>query len=619
MRYLLTFFRNAWRGLDVLRRVLHLLLLLGLLALLIAALRGSMPRLPERGALVLRPSGEIVEQLAGQPLGRALSEAQGQSAPQTLLSDLTSAIRKAAVDKRVQALLIETDELTGAGLPALEELSAAIGEFRHRGKKVIAQGSYFLDSQYYLASQADELYLDPMGFVLLPGFDRYRMYFKDAIGKLNIDVHLIRAGKFKSAAEPFVRNDMSPEDRQESTAYLQALWLGYRNGVGRARHLTPAAIDAYANGYVSALRQAHGDMAEVAAAAGLVTGLRTGAQVEQRMIELVGLDADAHSFHAVELDDYLSVLHTEERLHRGGERAIGVVVASGEILDGTQPAGTVGGESTAALLRKAREDAAIKAVVLRIDSPGGSVLASEQIYREVLALRAAGKPVVASMGNLAASGGYYIAAGADEIIASGNTITGSIGVFAVLPTIDRTLAKLGVQVDGVGTTALSGLLRVDRPLSPEAESILQAGVDHSYAEFLQRVASGRHRTPAEIDAIAQGRVWAGSDALRLKLVDRLGGYEDAVHAAAQRAKLGKDYEVRVIEPELSFSEQLLLNLRAGTVKLLRAAGFSAGWAGGALAAQIGPQLQPLQRELLRWQRLAAVPNRTLAYCFCGID
>ena len=618
MRYLLNFFRSAWHGLDVLRRVLHLLLLLGLLALLVAALRSSIPRLPERGALVLRPSGDIVEQLSGQPFERALSEAQGQAAPQTLLSDLTDAIRKAATDRRVQALLIETDDLTGAGLPALEELAAAIGEFRRSGKKVVARGSYFLDSQYYLAAQADELYLDPMGFVMLTGYDRYRMYYKDAIGKLNIDVHLIRAGKFKSAAEPFVRNDMSPEDREESLAYLQALWAGYRRGLGSVRHLKPDAVDAYVNGYAASLRQAGGDMAKLAADAGMVTALRTGAQVEQRMIELVGRDAEAHSFHAIALEDYGRVLHTEARLHRGGERTIGVVVASGEILDGTQPAGTVGGDSTSELLRSARNDNAIKAVVLRIDSPGGSVLASEQIYREVQALRAAGKPVVASMGDLAASGGYYIAAGADEIIASASTITGSIGVFAVLPTLDRTLAKLGVQVDGVGTTALSGSMRVDRPLKPEVESILQAGVDHSYAEFLQRVANGRHRTPAAIDEIAQGRVWAGSDAQRLGLVDRIGGYEDALHAAAKRAGLGKTYDVRVIEPDLSFTDQVLVNLRGSAVKVLRGLGYRDAGA-AALATQLSPQLKPLQRELLRWQRLAATPGRTLAYCFCAAD
>ena len=612
MRYLLGFFRNLWRGLDVLRRVLHLLLLLGLLALVLAALRGSIPRLPERGALVIHPTGQIVEQLSGAPFERALNQAQGESAPQTLLWDLTRAIRGAATDARIQALLLETDNLSGAGLPELEELARAIGEFRATGKKVVAHGSYFLQGQYYLAAQADEVYLDPFGFVLLAGFDRYRMYFKDAIDKLNVDVHLVRAGKFKSAAEPFVRNDMSAEERQESAAYLQALWLGYRTGIGAARHLDPAAIDAYANGYAAAVRQAGGDMAAVAKNAGLVTALRTGDQVEQRMGELVGVDADQHSFRSVALEDYLRVLHTEERLHRGGGSAVGVIMASGEILDGNQPSGTVGGESTAALLRQARDDSHIKAVLLRIDSPGGSVLASEQIYREVQLLRAAGKPVVASMGGLAASGGYYIAAPADEILASANTITGSIGVFATIPTFDRTLAKLGVNVDGVGTTALSGTLRLDRPLRPEVEAILQASVDHSYAEFLQRVASGRRQTPAAIDAIAQGRVWAGREALRLGLVDRLGGFEDAVHAAAKRARLSVGYEVRMIEPQLSFSEQLLLNVRSAYASVLRAVGFGA-------SSPLAPQLRPLEREVLRWQRLAAVPQHTLAYCFCAVE
>jgi protease-4 len=620
MRYLLAFFRNLWRGLDVLRRVLHLLLLLALLVLVIAGLRGSMPHLPERGALIIRPAGDIVEQLAGEPLQRALSEAQGESAPQTLLSDLTRAIRRAGSDARIQALLIETNDMEHAGQPELEELAAAIRDFRATGKKVVAHGSYFLQTQYYLAAQADEVYLDPFGFVLLPGYDRYRMYFKDAIDKLAVDVHLVRAGKFKSADEPFIRSDMSAEDRQESAAYLQALWLGYRTAVGAARHLDPQALAGYADGYAAAVRQAGGDLAGVAKSAGLVTALRTDDQVDQRMIELVGADPQQHGFQAVSLENYLRVLRAEDRMHRSASSAVGVIVASGEILDGNQPSGTIGGESTAALLRQARQDPDIRAVVLRIDSPGGSVLASEQIYREVQLLRAAGKPVVASMGNLAASGGYYIAAPADEIVASANTITGSIGVFATVPTFDRTLSKLGVHVDGVGTTALSGSLRLDRPLQPAIESILQASVDHSYAQFIQRVASGRRKTPAAIDAIAQGHVWAGRDALRLGLVDRIGSYDDAVHAAAKRAKLGQDYDVRVIEPQLSFAEQLLLNARNAFGRVLAPLGAGThGLLAPVLGVKLAPQLAPLEREVARWQRLAAVPQHTLAYCFCAVD
>ncbi len=602
--------------------MLHLLLLLCILVLLIAVLRQALPRLPERGALVIHPSGELTEQLAGEPVERAISEAQGQGAPQTLLWDLTRAIRAAAHDKRIQALLIETDDLSAAGQVKLEELSSAIAEFRRTGKKVVAHGSYFLQNQYYLAAQADEVYLDPFGFVLLDGYGRYRMFFKSALDKLAIDVHLVRAGKFKSADEPFVRNDMSAEDKQESGVYLQALWQGYRNSVGAARHLTPEALNSYANDYAAGLTRAGGDTAQVALQAHLVTGLRTGPEVEARMVELVGSDAALHSFRAVELSDYLRVLSVVERRARHAGGAIGVVLASGEIQDGDQPPGTVGGESTAALLRSARDDEDIKAVVLRVDSPGGSVLASEQIYREVLALRAAGKPVVASMGDVAASGGYYIAAPADEILASANTITGSIGVFATVPTFDRTLAKLGVQVDGVGTTALSGVMRLDRPLQPQAEAMLQAAIDHTYGQFLQRVADGRHKTSAAVDAIAQGRVWVGTDARRLGLVDGIGNYQDALRAAARRARLGSDYEVRLIEADLSLTQQLLLNMRSSLVKLLRAVGLRS-----ALDSTLNPimpgvplaaPLKPLQRELQRWQRFATA-QRSYAYCFCAVE
>ena len=605
---------GLWHGLDVLRRVLHLLLLLVIVLLLFLLFRQAIPHLPERGALVIRPSGELTEQLSGEPVARALNEAQGQGAPQTLLWDLTLAIRAAAHDQRIQALLIETDELSGAGQAKLEELATAIAEFRRAGKKVVAHGSYFLQNQYYLAAQADEVYLDPFGFVLLDGYARYRMFFKDALDKLAIDVHLIRAGKFKSADEPFVRRDMSAEDKQESSVYLQALWQGYRNSVGHARHLDAEALNAYANDYAATVARAGGDTAQVALQAHLVTALRTGAQLEQRMIELVGTDSSQHGFRAVTLDDYLKVVGASARLARHKDGAIGVVIASGEMLDGDQPPGTVGGESTAALLRRARDDDDVKAVVLRIDSPGGSVLAAEQIYREVLALRAAGKPVVASMGDLAASGGYYIAAPADEILASANTITGSIGVFATIPTFDRTLAKLGVQVDGVGTTALSGVLRVDRPLQPQAEALLQASVNHSYAQFLGHVAAGRKKTSSAIDAIAQGRVWAGSDALRLGLLDRTGSFQDALHAAARRAHIGSDYEVRVVEPELTLTQRLLLNIRGYAVRAMRASGV-----GSLPAVQLSATLKPLQSELARWQRFAAGVRGTYAYCFCSVN
>jgi protease IV len=606
------FIYGIWRGLDVVRRCLHLLLLLALFGIVIGALRQSTPHIPDKAALVVRPSGDIVEQLSGEPIERALNEAQGQGVPQTLLWDLTTAIRTAAADARIPVLVIDTDDMGSVGQAKLEELAAAVAVFRHSGKRIIARGTYFLQAQYYLAAQADEVYLDPFGFVLLDGYDRYRMFFKDALDKLSIDMHLFRAGKFKSAAETFTRHDMSPEDREESEVYLQALWRGYRTAVAGARSLKAEAIAQYADSYVTAVAAAGGDTAKVAKDSGLVSGLKTQQEVEDRLIDLVGADVAGKGYRQVSVADYLRATHAEDK-QRGKGQAVGVVIASGEILDGKQPPGTVGGESTAQLLREARQDDDIRAVVLRIDSPGGSVLASEQIYREVLALKKDGKPVVVSMSDVAASGGYYIAAAADQIIASPNTITGSIGVFAGVPTFSRSLAKLGINVDGVGTTPLSGSTELDRPMSADAGRLIQITVDHAYEEFLARVAKGRGKTREAIDAIAQGRVWAGSDARQQGLVDRLGTYDDAVSEAATRAGLKAGYGVRRIEPELTWPQQLLFQLRSTGDRLLERIGLARSG-----AAQLLQRLKPLDLELVRWARLSS-PNSIYAYCFCSIE
>lgn len=605
------FFRGLWRGLDALRRFLHLLLLLAVVGVVIGALHSGTPRLPEKAALVIRPSGELVEQLSGEPIERALSEAQGSNDPQTLLWDLTTAIRAAASDARIGALFIDTDDLDSAGQVKLEELSAAIGEFRRSGKKVIAYGSYFLRGQYYLAAQADEVYLDPFGLLVLDGYSQYHMFFKDALDKLSVDMHLFRAGKFKSAGEAFTRRDMSPEDREESEAYLKALWHGYTVSVAQARHLQPEVITTYANTYVDQVTAAHGDSAKVAKDSGLVTDLQTRQQVESRLIAAVGADPSGKSFRQVTVSDYLRATHADEKL-RGKGAAVGVVIASGMMLDGKQPPGTIGGESTAQLLRQARLDDDVRAVVIRIDSPGGSTLASEQIYREVRALKEAGKPVVISMSDLAASGGYYISAPADEIIASANTITGSIGVFASVPTVNRSLARIGINVDGVGTTPLSGI-RLDRPLPDNVAKLLQSKVEFTYEQFLAHVAAGRGKTRDAVDLIAQGRVWAGADALPIGLIDRFGSYQDAVQSAAKRAGLKDGYGVRRIEPELTWPQQLLLQLRSTGDDMLE----RIGWARSGLGA-IAQHLAPIDREIERWTRLSG-PYSSYAYCFCSVE
>jgi protease-4 len=604
----------VWRGLDGLRRILHLILLLLIFGVLIGALRGSVPSLPQTAALFLQPQGEIVEQLASDPIRRAFDEASGQGVTQTLLWDLTEAIESAATDDRIKVLVLQLDYFEGAGQPTLTEIAAKLKQFRATGKKVVAYAGSYSQASFFLAAFADEIYLDPMGEVLLEGYQRYRMYYKGLIDKLSVDVHLFRVGAWKSAAEDLIRKDMSPEDRSESEVYLNALWKGYTRTVAEARGIDAASIDDYANGYIEALRRNAGDTAAVALEAGLVTGLATEGEFTERIAALLDEELVDAQYPSVTLGDYLMVARAENKLRRHPGPHVGVVVASGEIADGEQPPGTIGGVTTSALLRGARDDDEVAAVVLRIDSPGGSVFASEQIYREVLALKAAGKPVVVSMGDMAASGGYYIAAPADRIFASPMTLTGSIGIFAVIPTVDRTLGKLGITVDGVGTTALSGKLRVDRPLDPALRDYITLTIERGYELFLTHVAAGRNTTRDAVHEVAQGRVWVGEDALRLKLVDELGTYQDAVAAAARLADLPEGYGVERIEPELTWAEQLASQFRMTGARL---SGHLLGPSLGSLRTQLAP-LSAAQTEIDRLRKLAE-SRAPLAYCFCSVE
>ena len=605
-----SFFSGLWRGLDALRKVLHLVLLLVILAIVVGALRGAVPRIPSRAALLVAPQGELVEQLSGAPVERALQEARGEGHAETLLWDLTDSIHAAASDTRIPVLALDLEKFEGATQVTLEELANALREFRASGKKVIAYGTEFTQERYYLAAQADEVYLDPMGFVLLTGYDRYPTYLKGALDKLGVDINVFRVGAFKSAVEPFTRTGMSAEDREESRSYLNALWSSYQEAVTRARKLPSDALAQYVGSFAKSVPAAGGDAAQVALRAKLVTGVKSRLETEQRLIELVGRDDTSGSFKSVSASDYVRYARAEKKARAAGKPRVGVIVAAGNILDGDQPPGTVGGESTARLIREVRLDKDVKAVVLRVDSPGGSVLASEQIYRELLALHAAGKPLVVSMSGYAASGGYYIAAPADEIWASPATLTGSIGIFAIVPTLDKTLGKVGVSVDGVGTTPLSGQLRIDRPLGEEVRAFLQSQISRGYDEFVARVARGRNKTREQIDAIAQGRVWAGTDAHRVGLVDHIGSFSDAVKAAARRAKL-TDYAADFIEPELTWAQQLVLQLR-DTARV----SFLAGPDERALS-QLARRFDPVTREVAKLSRFSA-PNRLYAYCFCEV-
>ncbi len=615
-----------FRGIDLLRKFLHLVLLVLIFGVIVGALKGTLPRIADHSALVIAPKGEIVEQLSGSPVDQALSKVQGERQAETLVWDLVDALRAAKQDARIRAVVLDLNDMAAGGQPTLAEFTAAIREFRTSGKKVIAHSTYYGQEQYYVAAFADEIYLDPLGFVAIEGFDRYRTYYKDLFDKLGVEVNLFRVGAYKSAAEVYIRKDMSPEDREESLAYLNALWLNYRTAVAGARGLKPDDISAYVANSVPAMLAAKGDGAKVALDARLVTGLKSSIEVEHRLVELVGSDtpekskakveadeSDAgESFNSTSLEDYLRIVEAEKKVHAAGKPRIGVVVAAGEILDGTQPPGTVGGQSTSDLIREARRDDDVKAIVLRVDSPGGSVMASEQIYREVRAAQKAGKPVIVSMGDLAASGGYYISASADEIWAHPATITGSIGIFGAIPTFQNTLAKLGVNVDGVGTTNLSGQLRVDRALGDDAKKLLQSTIEHGYEEFLKRVADGRKKTRDEVHAIAQGRVWVGTDAQKNGLVDHLGLFDEAVKAAARHANIKGDYEIKRIEPELTWAESLALQIKVWFARNIFGEVVS-----HSPLFKVSQQLQPVERELERWSRMNARDYR-YAYCFCEV-
>ena len=606
---LMGFFGLVWRILDGIRRVLHLIFLLVIFGFILAALHTSIPIVPHSAALVIAPEGELVEQLASDPVRRAFGQASGGPAPETLLRDVTDAIAAGKSDPRIKLIVLDLGSLESSGLSKLQEIGAALRDFRAAGKRVVVAADSLDQTQYYLAAQAGEVYLDPMGMVYLDGFSYYRMFLKDAIDKLGVDVNVFRAGTFKSYTDQFSRSDMAQSERDESSVWLEALWNAYQQDVTRARSLPAGALSDFIADQPAALLAVNGDAAKLALQRGLVTALKSRRQMADDLKVLVGEDDDTHSFNSIAMNQYLASVRSKHVLKSKSDSKVGIVVASGEILDGHQPPGTIGGESTADLLRQARYDNAVKAVVLRVDSPGGSMFASEQILREVQALRKSGKPVVVSMSTYAASGGYYISAGANQIFASATTLTGSIGVFSVVPTFQHTLEKLGVKVDGLGTTALAGNMRQDRTLTAAARQILQNSVDHAYAEFLRRVGDGRKKSVADVDKIAQGRVWAGVDAQRIGLVDHLGGLKDATDAAAKLAELGSDYGVDYIEPELNLREQLLMQLRSETLSL------------GQIAGIIPPRsdlervLDPVLEQARAVARLND-PRGLYAYCWC---
>lgn len=554
---------------SVLRTLINVVVLLLFIAVVVNLIqKKDVQPLPERAALSIAPGGFLVEQKTYvNPLTQLL-EQSSSAAAETLTHDLIEAIDSAATDPRITSLVLELDSLIGGGISKLEDIGEALARFKASGKPIIAVGDNYTQEQYYLASYADEIHLNPMGAVLITGYGSYPSYLKETLEKLRINLHVFRVGTYKDAIEPFTRNNMSDASREHTTEWLNSLWSVYTNRVEALRDLPPDAINDYANNLGDKLALHNGDAAQLAKAIGLVDRLSTRPQMMARLQQLAGVADSSGGYEQVEVDRYLSSLHRSEALQRQtAEAKVGVIVAKGTILDGEQPAGSVGSESLSELFMQAREDDHIKAIVLRIDSPGGSAFASEVIRQEMLLTKQAGIPVVVSMGSVAASGGYWIAMGANEVWASPTTITGSIGVFGIIPTFEESLEAIGVHSDGVGTTALSDFYHLNRPMSAQAKQVVQAGVNHVYDHFLKIVAEARNSTADQVHKVAQGHVWTGEKALELGLVDKLGGLQQATLAAAELAGLSS-YEVEQIRKPLDFREQLLQELASGQVAVM---------------------------------------------------
>jgi protease IV len=609
--------RGTWATLDFTRRLVLNLLFLGLVLLFLLLFFGRSPALEPRSALVIAPAGMLVEQFSIDPLSRALGRLTGEEMPEVQLRDVLRAIDAAAADPRIERIVLRPDALAGGGFAALREIAAALRDFRAGGKQVLAYADNMEQRQYLLAAAADEVYLHPEGMFWLEGLASHRSYFREALqDKLQADVHLFRAGEFKSYGEQFVRDGPSEEALEADRFWLSDLWQRYLEDIAEARGVEPARLQAEINSTALRLRQSGGDLASLAMEQGLVDGLLSEDEFEALVAERGEAD-DLLGFRQVELHDYIG--HLDRELSLADLRPqVAVVVAQGDVLDGDQPAGSIGGRSTAALLREAREDAAVSAVVLRIDTPGGSPFAAEQVRRELDLIRAEGKPVLVSMGNVAASAGYWMAMGGDTIFADPSTITGSIGVFGMLLSFPDTLGKLGVHVDGVATTRLAGGFDPRMPLNPEVGAIFQSVVDKSYGDFIARAANARGVSEEAIDAQARGRVWSGAQAIDRALIDQLGGLQDAIAHAAADAGLDEDgYQVRYVEAAPGTFEQFLLELganaalRAVTARIDPAA-FGLGIA---LDARSRAELKPL----LRWLQPRNGPSfRTVSHCFCAL-
>lgn len=572
MRSVGSIFSYLWKIINGTRKFILNLVFFIILAIFIASLmQGEDPiEVPENGILVLNPNGMLVEEKTWvDPFNKFLSEAMGSGdeVPEVLLSDVVDAIEKAKTDERIGALYLDLQELYPSGLNKLGVVADALDDFRTSGKPIISNADYYLQHQYYVAAHADQLYLNPMGTVVFEGLDYTQVYFKELLDKLKVQPNVFKVGKFKAAVEPFIRNDMSEEAREANQFLYSALWENFHADVTAARNINPLVTSGKVDDYMSAFNNANGDMAKMALETNLVDALRTRTEVRNELINLAGHDEEEDTFRHITFDNYLASEPTvPDNLKPKDRDQVAVIVARGQIVNGSQKAGMIGGDSTAKLIREARNNEQTKAIILRIDSPGGSAFASEIIRQEILQAKEAGIPVIASMSTVAASGGYWIVADADKIVAAPTTITGSIGVFGLLMTLEDSFAAIGIHSDTVSTTEISSLNPLEE-MTDYQKTLIQRSVETTYENFLSIVSNGRNMARDDVHEVAQGRIWTGKQAMELGLVDQLGNFDDSVTLAAELAAL-EDYDVKIVKQELSSREQFFADMFNSTSEYL---------------------------------------------------
>ncbi|AZT24825.1 TPA: signal peptide peptidase SppA [Salmonella enterica] len=537
-RFIAGFFKWTWRVLNFVREmVLNLffifLVLVGV-GIWMQIGNGSNSEQTARGALLLDISGVIVDKPSTNhrlgALGRQLFGASSDRLQENSLFDIVNAIRQAKDDRNITGIVLDLKNFTGADQPSMRYIGKALREFRDSGKPVFAVGENYSQGQYYLASFANKIWLSPQGQVDLHGFATNGLYYKTLLDKLKVSTHVFRVGTYKSAVEPFIRDDMSPAAREADSRWIGELWQNYLHTVSANRQISPQQLFPGAQAIIDGLTRVGGDTAKYALDHKLVDALASSADVEKALTKQFGWSKTENNYRAISYYDY----SLKTPADNGG--TIAVIFANGAIMDGEETPGNVGGDTTASQIRDARLDPKVKAIVLRVNSPGGSVNASEVIRAELAAAKAAGKPVVVSMGGMAASGGYWISTPANYIVASPSTLTGSIGIFGVINTVENSLSSIGVHSDGVSTSPLAEI-SMTKALSPEVQQMMQLSIEYGYKRFITLVAEARKRTPEQIDKIAQGHVWTGEDAKANGLVDSLGDFDDAVAKAAELAKL----------------------------------------------------------------------------------